>query len=336
MKHAKLFSIAVSVIALGYGAIGFYFLPMAGFQGDLTRIGMLPESHFGWRKPQPAIDPGLMQQSSMQQADVLVIGDSFSDGRIWQTALTQRGLKVRTESWNRMRDICADFMPWLKAQGFAGKYVVLEYIERNLASGLSRSVACQHMQYRPRSSTDAPRAPPEISFDPDRSNRNGSMSIGIRTARNAMKYERLSDTPDAGFAMSLKGARIARVKDGCDLFSHRNCNDALFLGSDEAGDLGEEVMKNIGILDSRLEGVTPVWAFVPNKSTAYLYPGKQFWNEAERRFGAPNLLRMTQRAIDERVVDLYPANNTHFSTVGYLLMGEEIYRSMQLSRERPR
>ena len=73
MRQAKLFSVIVSLIVLGYGAIGFYFLPMASFQGDLTRIGMLPESQFGWRKPQPAVDPKLMQQSSMQDADVLVI-----------------------------------------------------------------------------------------------------------------------------------------------------------------------------------------------------------------------------------------------------------------------
>lgn len=336
MRHAKFFSVIVFVIVLGYGAAGYYFLPMASFQGDLTRIGMLPESRFGWRKPQPAIDPDLMRQSSMREADVLVIGDSFSDGRVWQTALTRHGLKVRTESWDSMRGICADIAPWVRAQGFAGKYVVLEFIERNLSNELNRSIACQQMQYRPRSSTDAPRAPPGMSFDPDRNDRSGSMSVGIRTARNAMKYERLSDAPDAGFTMSLKGARIARVKNGCELFSHRRCGEALFLNKDQANEISEEVLKNIETLNSRLSGIIPIWAIVPNKSTAYLYPDKQFWNKAERRFGAPNLLRMTQRAIDGRIVDLYPANNTHFSTTGYLLMGEEIYRSMQRSQERPR
>lgn len=94
----------------------------------------------------------------------------------------------------------------------------------------------------------------------------------------------------------------------------------------------EEALKNIETLNSRLSGIIPIWAFVPNKSTAYLYPDKQFWSEAERRFGAPNLLRMTQQAIDEKTVDLYPANNTHFSTVGYLLMGEEILKTIQKAR----
>ena len=336
MRQAKLFSIIVSLIVLGYGAIGFYFLPMASFQGDLTRIGMLPESQFGWRKPQPAIDPKLMQQSSMQEADVLVIGDSFSDSRVWQTALTQRGLKVRTEPWDSMRGVCADIMPWLRARGFAGKYVVLEFIERNLSDELNRSVTCQHLQYHPNAMTDIPRSPPAVLFDPDYSNRNGRLSVGIQTALNLRKIENMGNTLDTGLTMSLNDAKVARVKNGCELFSHRHCGEALFLGKDQAGEMGEEVLKNIEVLNSRLNGTIPIWAFVPNKSTAYLYPDKQFWNEAERRFGAPNLLRMTRQAIGEKTVDLYPANNTHFSTTGYLLVGEEIFKTMQQIQQHSR
>lgn len=336
MRQAKFFSIIVSVIVLGYGAIGFYFLPMAAFQGDLTRIGMLPESQFGWHKPQPAVDPKLMQQSSMQDADVLVIGDSFSDSKVWQTALTQRGLKVRTEPWDSMRGVCADFMPWLRAHGFAGKYVVLEFIERNLQDELNRSVACQHMQYHPNSMTDAPRSSPAVSFDPDFSNRSGRFSVGIQTALNLRKIENMGNTLDTGLTMSLNDAKVARVENGCELFSHRHCGKVLFLGKDQAGEMNEGVLKNIEVLNSRLNGITPIWAFVPNKSTAYLYPDKQFWNEAERRFGAPNLLRMTRQAIDEKTIDLYPANNTHFSTTGYLLMGEEIFKAMQQIQQHSR
>lgn len=329
MRHAKFFSILVFVAALGYGAVGFYFLPMAGFQGDLTRMGMLPESQFGWHKPQPAIDPKLMQQSSLQEADVLVIGDSFSDSRVWQTVLTQRGLKVRTESWDSMRGVCADIAPWLRTQGFAGKYVVLESIERSIPEGLEKSVVCQRMQIHTNVSSDRPRHPPVVSFDPDRKDRSGRLSVGIQTALNYRSYERLSNAPDFKFAALPNGAKIARVKNGCELFSHARCDDALFLGEDKAEEVDGRALGNIEKLNARLGGITPIWVFVPNKSTSYLYPDKQFWNEAEQRFHAPNLLRMTQRALQEKTVDLYPANNTHFSTVGYLLMGEEIFKAMQ-------
>ena len=70
-------------------------------------MGLLPETLFGWTKPQPALDAKWMQQASMQEADVLVIGDSFSDSRVWQTVLTQHGLKVRTEILGQhARDMC--------------------------------------------------------------------------------------------------------------------------------------------------------------------------------------------------------------------------------------
>lgn len=316
---------------LGYGAVGFYFLPMASFQGDLTRIGMMPESQFGWHKPQPAINPKLIQQSSLQEADVLVIGDSFSDnplwhGLVWQTALTQRGLKVRTESWASMRGICADFAPWLKAQGFHGQFVILQIIERNISKGLEDSLACQHMQPHPSALADRRRSPPAVTYDPEHKDFSGRFSVGIQTALNYRNYMALSSMPDFKSTTLPNGANIARVKNGCELFSHSRCDDALFLAEDSAAEVDTHALENIAIINKRMQEITPIWAFVPNKSTAYLYPEKRFWNEAEQRFSAPNLLRMTQRAISEKTVDLYPANNTHFSTTGYLLMGEEIYK----------
>lgn len=329
MRHAKYFSIAVFIAVLGYGAIAFYFLPLATFQGELTRMSLLPETLFGWKKPQPAIDVKWIQQASMKEADVLVIGDSFSASRVWQTVLTQHNMKVRTETWDSMRGICADFMPWLRAQGFTGKYVVFESIERNLVDDLGKSVACQHMQYHLSPYTDAPSYPPVVSFDVDQGNYAGKLSTGIQTQLNVLKYERLSHSPDFKSWLLPNDVKLARVPNGCELFSHARCNDALFLSYDKAEEIDASALNNIDKLNARLSGITPIWVFVPNKSTAYLYPDKEFWNEAERRFHAPNLLRMTQQAIQEKTVDLYLGNNTHFSTTGYLLMGGHIYKSMQ-------
>lgn len=329
MRYAKFFSIFVFIAVLVYGTVGFYFLPQAHFEGDLTRMSMLPEAQFGWREPKPAIEQRWLTQASMQEADVLVIGDSFSNSRVWQTVLTQQGLKVRTEHWDSMRAICTDFMPWLKGQGFRGQYVVLQIIERSVENGLSKSVACEHMQVHPNVSADTPRYPPPISLDFKHKDRSGRLSVGIRTALNSRKYEAFSSAPDFSSALLANGARLARVKNGCELFSHASCNDSLFLAEDKADDLADSALENIEKLNARMIGITPIWALVPNKSTAYLYPDKQFWNKAEKRFHAPNLLRMTQHAIEAKTVDLYPANNTHFSTSGYLLMGEEILKAMR-------
>lgn len=312
-----------------YGVIGFYFLPSATFQGNLTRMGLLPETQFGWRKPQPAIDPKLMPQATLQEADVLVIGDSFSDDRIWQTALTRRGFKVRTESWDTMRGVCGNFMPWLRSQGFLGMYVVLETIELNVAEILKRSVACQQMEIHPSPLANTTRIPPITVFDPEHGDHSGRLSIGILTTLNAHHYAHLSNAPAFKSLLLQNGSKVERVQNGCQLFSHTRCQDALFLARDEASDIMDESLSNLKLLNARLNGITPIWAFVPNKSTTYLYSNKQFWNQAEQHVHAPNLLRMTQQAIQAKTIDLYPANNTHFSTTGYLLMGEEIYKTMQ-------
>ena len=74
MKRAKVFSRFVFLFTAIYGMAGFYFLPMANYEGDLTRIAMLPESRFGWTKTQPNVDPALLQHSSWKDADVFVIG----------------------------------------------------------------------------------------------------------------------------------------------------------------------------------------------------------------------------------------------------------------------
>ncbi len=334
MRQAKLFSIIVFVMLLVYGVIGFYFLPLATFQGELTRMGLLPESRFGWTKPQPQLDIRRMQQASMREADVLVIGDSFSDSRVWQTVLTRHGLKVRTESWDSMRGICGDFMPWLRAQGFGGKYLVLESIERNLENDLAKSVACEHMQYHANKMTDEPRAPPPVSFDVNAGSYTGKLSTGIKIKLNTMEYEHLSRSPDFSSWQLPNDVRLARVPRGCELFSHASCSDSLFLAYDKAEDISDSALENIGKVGSRLNGVATVWMFVPNKSTAYLYPDKQFWDKAERRFRAPNLLRVARQAIEAGTVDLYPANNTHFSTSGYLLMGEEVFKALQATQPR--
>lgn len=97
---------------LVYAAILLALLPSLHvnvFYGDLTRIGKLPESRFGWLAQQPLIDAASLQSTALTQADVLVIGDSFSDQRLWQSILVRVGWKVHTVSWGEVGDaLCVD------------------------------------------------------------------------------------------------------------------------------------------------------------------------------------------------------------------------------------
>lgn len=329
MKYAKIFSILVFTAIGLYGTVGLYFLPLAGFEGDQTRIGLLPEILFGWTMPQPAVNPALIRQATWQDADVLVIGDSFSVGRIWQTELVRHGLRVHTEHWANIRGICEDFTPWLNSKGFKGKYIVLEAVERNVASGFAQYVRCNKMDFHHSVEAEMPKGPPPTVIDRKKPDYSGKISIGLQTRLNQSRYERLSAQPDFKSWDTGRGSIVARIANGCDLFSHARCADALLLASDNVEDLSHSVVNDMQTLDTRMAGFKTLWVVVPNKTTAYLHPDKHFWDEAGSRVHSLNLLRIVRQAIEAKTVDVYPANNQHFSTTTYLAMGRAIYQEMQ-------
>lgn len=326
MTSAKLFSILIFVTLAGYGAVGLYFLPLAGFEGDLTRVGKLPESMFGWNKPQPAIDPAQLLPTAWQDADVLVVGDSFSETRVWQSVLVKHGLRVRTEHWTSVRGVCEDFYPWVRAQGFKGTHVIFEVVERNIQAGLPNSVDCKKQLYYPNINADKPHAPP-VTARPTR-DLSGRLSVGLETWLNGRDYQTLSRQPGFTGWNVPTGIKLERLPDGCRLFSHKRCQDALFYGSDRVSDMGEDVLKDVLTLNSRVGDLVPLWVFMPDKSTVFLHPDKQFWNEASQRFLSPNVLKVMRQALADKTVDLYPANNSHLSTTGYLLLGEAVYQTI--------
>ena len=327
MKHAKFFSVSVALALALYGAIGFYFLPLADFEGGLTRMGKLPETMFGWTREQPAIAPELLLQSSWQDADVFVIGDSFSMEHLWQAALTRHGLKVHTETWENIRGICEDFTPWLRAQGFKGRYVVFEVIERNFEDLFKGTLGCQKMftHFTPPSLIP----PPPTHIDRQQAHYSGRLSVGIATYMQSEHYLQVSKQP--GFSALDLGndTKLVRVANGCELFSHPQCSDSLFFAKDRTADFGPDILLKMETVQSRLQGgLTMVWVVVPDKSTAYLNTNKTFWHVSAQRFHAPDLLGVFRSAIENSTVDLYRGNDTHLSTSGYLLMGDTVYQSL--------
>lgn len=327
MKQARFFSIFVLASITIYGAVGFYFLPLASFTGPLTRMGKIPESLFGWTKEQPAVNPEFLTNAAWQDADVLAIGDSFSMPHLWQSVLVQRGLKVHTETWESMRNVCEDFSGWLHAKGFRGSHVVIEVIEHNFEDRLDRSLSCKQTDYHVMTERNVSPPPTQIIFNA--MDFSGKLSVGIQVRLNAIKYQRLSAQPDFSSWEMGNTARMNRVPDGCELFSHHNCKDALFYADDHVGDFNDSTLEKMQKIGERSNEFKTVWVVVPDKSTAYLHPDKQFWNKAEARFHAPNVLKMVTGQIANKTIDLYPANETHFSTTGYLMLGNAIYQSMQ-------
>src|ERR1700712_1255453 len=100
--------------------------------GDLTRIGRLSDAEFGWRAAPPVVEKQYIKGAPLDQADVLVLGDSFSMTLRWQSRLVKEGYKVATIYWGQTGPMCSDFTPWIRHAGFKGKLVVVESVERLL------------------------------------------------------------------------------------------------------------------------------------------------------------------------------------------------------------
>jgi hypothetical protein len=325
MKHAKFFSVSVALALALYGAIGFYFLPLADFEGGLTRMGKLPETMFGWTREQPAITPELLLQSSWQDADVFVIGDSFSMEHLWQVALTRRGLKVHTETWENIRGICEILRLWLRGTRIQGPLRGIRSDRKKFRGFVHGNTGCRKMFTHSTPPSLIP--PPPLTLigsklitwppvgrhsDPHavRTLPAGQQTTGIYRPGFGQRYE----TGPRGEWMRT--------------FSHPR-SDALFFSNDRAVDFGPDILLKMETVQSRLQdGLTMVWAVVPDKSTAYLNTNKTFWRVSAQRFHAPDLLGVFRSAIENNTVDLYRGNDTHLSTSGYLLMGDTVYQSL--------
>jgi hypothetical protein len=328
MHKAKLFTLSITLVLGLYGSLGFYALPFAAFDGDLTRMAPLPETQFGWQKPQPSIDPSLLAQSPLEEADVLVIGDSFSDPRVWQTVLVDKGLKVRTELWGAMPFICEDLNARLRSAGFKGRYLVIESVERNLPHRLNDSLHCKTASYQPNSATPSERSPPPEQVDRSHKNYASKLLVAIHTMLNSMAFRtapaQLQTLP---FLLNTEVA-VRPVENGCQLFSHPACSHALFYAQENADDPWQTSMQAIRELNARFTDIQPVWVVVPNKTTVYFHPQKRLWTELKRAQLGPDLLEMTRTALRNNTVDMFPANNTHLSTQGYLQLGQQVLREL--------
>lgn len=286
--------------------------------GDLSRLGRVSDHDFGWQAPAPRVEERFLQTVSPAQADVLVIGDSFSMSGRWQSELVKSGLKVDTVFWGHFGEaLCEDFDSWLAASGFKGKLVIIESVERLLGERLARSQSCKTtkraMRTEPNSFLKPPELPPE--FVP---NWGATLMTGWITYSNTRRAKvEPGDTP------ADVNARVRPVPNGCELFSHRLCQKALFYGDDD--DNGELKPEQVDVMRAFTErhAKTPIlWMVIPNKTTVYVQPehSKAF----AERFAASGLgpdlfgFAMTQKS---RIKDFYFPNDTHMSMHGQLALG---------------
>jgi hypothetical protein len=320
-----LFALSIPIV---WGSLFF-----TNYQGDLTRVGKWMESDFGWREPQPSIDPKLLVSSTLQEADVLVIGDSFSENLHWQSVLTQSGKKVATIHWGAIGFICEDFSKQLKASGFQGKQIIIQAIERGAVRQFEKSVDCStNKSIAPNTYRTSSPIAVFIPTDPV-FNINGQFIAGLETILHSAAI-RVSPHYSKIHNYKSKGTYIYPIEDGCKYFSHQLCQYGLFFHEDyKRPALTEKTIEHIKTLKKRLSDYQTVWVVVPNKSSIYQRKSSTeinptFWKAIEEAKLGPNLLQEVNKN-KSLIKDLYAPNDSHLSTNGYLLLGNIISQQLR-------
>ena len=329
-KYSLILIAVLFSIALAIWAMEAYF---GTLYGDLTRIGQLDEGDFGWHMQQPAIPVERLRSYSLADADIVVIGDSFSNPLIWQSQLISAGFKPGTIKWNEFKpcSLGLNLGDVLRRAGFRGRYVVIENVEHGFQNRMDST--CELTNEIKGSEYFGTPPPTEPPIDREnmflRSDPLGGDWV-IHALINKIKLAYLFEPTTRYMEFGSAGARVAPI-DGCTLFSNRLCNFGLFYAHD-FDKKSFSSMGNILAVNGNLKkfGIETIWLAVPDKATVYLGYGKfganpyvNIWDEFAKHpeLVAPDLSQaFIQKSRD--IKDFYKPNDVHLSTKGYLYLGD--------------
>ena len=288
--------------------------------GDLSRIGMLSDHEFGWQKDQPQVDRAYLRGSPINEADVLVIGDSFSATSRWQSVLKQHGYRFATVFWSEFHEsLCDDFDDWLDRAGFKGKLVVIESVERLLADRLANTQKCKAMTGNVAGSRIEPFFEPIVKVPGFALNWNAKLTSGYVTYRNTRAAKEAE-----GPTVPVNQSWVRPVPDGCSLFSNRLCDKALFFkDDDDNGELTVQHVEQMRAFSEAHRSRSILWMVIPNKTTTYVMPdhSKDFVTAFANAGLGPDLFTFAKEQ-KSKIQDFYFPNDTHLSMHGQLALGD--------------
>jgi hypothetical protein len=296
------------------------------FYGDMTRIGLLSETDFGWRIEPPHVDPKILGAVPVNEADVLVIGDSFSMTNRWQSALTVGGYRVTTAFWGNINEeFCDDFDEWLDRAGFHGKLVIVESVERLLNDRLAATQTCKTMSkpftpvHMPFFEWPAAVPQPTLNWD-------GKLTSGVLVWRNTRNARKATEP-----ILSNNRILVRPIPDGCALFSNRLCDKIPFWpADDENGELTPANAAQMKAFNEAHPRRHIMWMVIPNKTTVYVKPehSKDFVTTLEQDQLGPDLFSfgLEQKG---KIRDFFFPNDTHLSMFGQLALGQRMLEAVR-------
>lgn len=318
-RTRSIISFLVGVVILGMAVPFATMWVIEPLAGDLTRIGALPEREFGWNGHQPDLYRRTNNVAG-GQADVLVVGDSFSGLGFWQPAAFGERIVYATFSFGR---ICADFGALLKDMKLSPRIVVVQTVERLFEQRFFSSCDKSQLAAAAGNSTTpiAGARDREIFYRP----------FGAKYAIGSLRYFAFGG--EQFRAGHSGGVHVLRVADGCSLFTNRDCEYSLFLGDDlnlPAIPLNRHESPMIEYL--KAAGIERIIVLpIPNKYQTYFQSLEEARASDEylREFALRNdveILPLHERFVDDkrRVRDLYLPNDTHLSPAGMRLLGRYV------------
>lgn len=301
-------------------------LKTPAFYGDMTRIGLLSETAFGWRIEPPHVDRQYLNAVPVADADIVVIGDSFSMSNRWQSLLTRAGYRVTTTFWGQINEeLCGDFDAWLDRAGFRGKLVIVESIERLVNDRMVATQTCKTMT-KPFSAGlkpffESPSAVPAPALNWD-----GKLTSGVRIYRNTRRAREATEP-----ILSNDRILVRPVPEGCAMFSHQLCDKVPFWpADDENGELTVQHAAQMKAFSDAHPQRAVLWMIIPNKTTVYVKP--EHSKDFVTAFGAadlgPDLFSLSQEE-KKKVRDYFFPNDTHLSMHGQLVVGQRILEAVR-------
>ncbi|MGH8173408.1 MAG: hypothetical protein ACREPX_09680, partial [Rhodanobacteraceae bacterium] len=274
----------------------------------------------------PEVDPQFLHASPVDQADILIVGDSFSMTFRWQSVLTRAGYRVTTIYWAQLKEtLCDDFDAWVDRAGFRGKLVVIESVERLLPERVENMRTCKKMQapfeYQTEPFFTYPDKVPGFSL-----NWKAKLTSGLTTYKNTRQAKATENE-----VLSAKKTWVRPVAEGCTMFSHLLCNKALFFRDDDKNrELTEDDVAELRAFSAAQTERPILWMVIPNKTTTYVKPdhSRDFVAAFERSDLGPELFAFALKQ-KTQIRDFYFPNDTHLSMFGQLVLGERMLEAVR-------
>lgn len=317
-----------ALVGLLFASCALYFGPV---HGDLTRIGGWSERDFAPTAAQLAIAQA-PRTSTAATADMLVLGDSFSQPNEWQSALfADTRLSSHTTHFDAIG--CLDnWVQWALAQP-ARRAIVVQTVEREFVKRFRDRVTCRPGRTagfdRPAAGPAPAHAAPALAID---------AGYLLRTSWNTgLAHFSPANTFRKGSVVN------APIDKACANFSNVQSGRLLYYQFDEerlkwTADDVDRAIANVRTLQEqfRSAGRGFVFVLIPDKLSVYQDCLVQRNDAAQTgpsarlssRLRAASILAPDLHpvfaAARASTADLYYPNNTHLGEDGYRLLANQV------------